>query len=40
MDDYQHGVMSGMNDNVAKLSGQEPMSVTAFAKRHLKELNP
>jgi NAD(P)H dehydrogenase (quinone) len=39
MDDYQHGVMSGMNDNVEKLSGQRPMSVTEFAKRHLVELN-
>ena len=40
MDDYQHGVMSGMNDNVEKLSGQKPMSVTQFAKRHLEQLNP
>ena len=39
MDDYQHGVMSGMNDNVEKLSGHKPMSVTEFAKRHLAELN-
>jgi NAD(P)H dehydrogenase (quinone) len=39
MDDYQHGVMSGMNDNVAKLSGHKPMSVTEFAERHLNELN-
>jgi NAD(P)H dehydrogenase (quinone) len=27
MDDYQHGVMSGMNDNVERLSGQKPRSV-------------
>lgn len=40
MDDYQHGVMAGMNDNVEKLSGQKPMSVTEFAKRHLDLLNP
>jgi hypothetical protein len=40
MDDYQNGVMSGMNDNVERLSGQKPMSVTEFAKRHLNELNP
>jgi uncharacterized protein YbjT (DUF2867 family) len=39
MDDYQHGVMSGMNDNVEKLSGQRPMSVADFAEHHLKELN-
>ena len=31
MDDYQHGVMSGMNNNVEKLSGHKPMSVTEFA---------
>ena len=40
MDDYQHGVMSGMNDNVETLSGQKPMSVTEFAKHHSNELNP
>lgn len=40
MDDYQHGVMSGMNDNVEEFSGQRPMSVTEFARRHLDELNP
>jgi NAD(P)H dehydrogenase (quinone) len=39
MDDYQHGVMAGMNDNVERLSGQKPMTVTEFAKRHLNELN-
>ena len=27
MEDYQHGVMSGMNDNVERLSGQKPMTV-------------
>jgi NAD(P)H dehydrogenase (quinone) len=31
--------MSGMNDNVEKLSGQKPMSVSDFAKRHMDELN-
>jgi uncharacterized protein YbjT (DUF2867 family) len=40
MDDYQHGVMSGINDNVERLSGQKPMSVSDFAKRHMEELNP
>ncbi len=40
MGDYQHGVMSGMNDNVERLSGQKPMSVTDFAKLHLRELAP
>lgn len=37
---YQHGVMSGMNDNVERLSGQKPMSVGDFAPLHLDELNP
>lgn len=40
MNDYQHGVMSGMNDNVERLSGKKPMSVTDFAKLHLRELAP
>jgi NAD(P)H dehydrogenase (quinone) len=40
MDDCQNGVMSGMNDSVEKLSGQKPMSVSDFAKRHMDELNP
>ena len=38
--DYQHGVMSGMNDNVEKLSGRKPMSVGDFARAHLDQLNP
>lgn len=38
--DYQHGVMSGMSDNVERLSGQKPMSVAAFARAHLALLNP
>jgi uncharacterized protein YbjT (DUF2867 family) len=40
MDDYQHGVMAGMNDNVERLTGQKPMSVGAFARAHLDQLNP
>jgi NAD(P)H dehydrogenase (quinone) len=40
MEDYQHGVMSGMNDNVDRLSGQKPMSVGDFARAHMAELNP
>lgn len=40
MDDYQHGVMSGMNDNVEKLTGQKPMTVAEFARRHADRLNP
>jgi len=40
MEDYQRGVMSGMNDNVEKLSGQKPMSVGDFALLHLDELSP
>jgi NAD(P)H dehydrogenase (quinone) len=40
MDAYQHGVMSGMNDNVERLTGQKPMSVGEFARAHLDVLNP
>jgi NAD(P)H dehydrogenase (quinone) len=40
MEDYKRGVMSGMNDNVERLSGQRPMSVGDFARLHLDELNP
>jgi len=40
MDAYQHGVMSGMNDNVRRLTGQKPMSVGDFARAHSEELNP
>ena len=40
MADYQHGVMSGMNDNVERLSGHKPMSVGDFARAHLTQLNP
>ncbi len=40
MDAYQHGVMSGMNDNVEILTGRKPMSVGEFARPHLDVLNP
>jgi len=40
MDDYQYGVMAGMNDNVERLTGQKPMSVGEFARAHLDQLNP
>jgi NAD(P)H dehydrogenase (quinone) len=40
MDAYQHGVMSGMNDNVERLTGQKPISVGDFARAHLDQLNP
>ena len=40
MNDYQHGVMAGMNRNVEQLSGQKPMSLADFANRHRSELNP
>jgi NAD(P)H dehydrogenase (quinone) len=40
MDDYEHGVMAGMNDNVERLAGQKPMSVSQFARVHASELNP
>lgn len=39
-DDYQRGVMSGMNDNVERLSGQKPMGVAQFARKHIDRLNP
>jgi NAD(P)H dehydrogenase (quinone) len=40
MDDFQHGVMSGMNDNVERLTGKKPMSVGEFARAHFDQLNP
>jgi hypothetical protein len=40
MDDYQHGVMAGMNDNVEGLTGQKPMTVATFARAHVDQLNP
>lgn len=39
-DDYQRGVMSGMNDNVERLTGQKPMSVAQFARAHATRLTP
>lgn len=40
MDDYQRGVMSGMNDNVERLTGRKPMTVGEFARAHIDKLNP
>ena len=40
MDAYQHGVMSGMNQEVETLSGRAPMSVGDFARAHADILNP
>jgi NAD(P)H dehydrogenase (quinone) len=40
MDAYQRGVMSGMNDNVERLTERKPMSVGEFARAHLDVLNP
>lgn len=40
MEAYQQGVMSGMNDNVERLTGQKPMSVGEFARAHAAQLNP
>ena len=40
MDAYQHGVMSGMNNNVERLTGRKPMSVGEFARAHSDILNP
>jgi hypothetical protein len=38
IDDYQHGVMAGTNDNVERLTGQKAMSVGEFARAHLDQL--
>jgi len=40
MDAYQHGVMSGINDDVERLTGRKPMSVSKFARTHADVLNP
>lgn len=40
MEDYQHGVMSGADNNIEKLTGKKPMSVGDFARAHLGQLNP
>ncbi len=40
MEDYQHGVMSGVDNNIEKLTGQKPMSVGEFAHLHSAQLNP
>jgi NAD(P)H dehydrogenase (quinone) len=39
MVDYQHGHMSGADDNVEKLTGRRPMSVGEFARAHADILN-
>ena len=39
MDDYKRGVMSGMNDNVERITGEKPLSVGDFARLHRAELN-
>ena len=36
---YQHGVMSGMNDIVERLTGKKPMSAAEFARAHSEQLN-
>jgi NAD(P)H dehydrogenase (quinone) len=40
MEAYQQGVMSGMNDNIERLTGRKPMSVGTFARAHADVLNP
>jgi hypothetical protein len=40
MQDYQNGVMSGADDNVERLTGRKPMTVSEFARAHAKQLNP
>jgi hypothetical protein len=39
MDDYQHGHMSGADDNVEKLTGRRSMTVGEFARAHADVLN-
>jgi NAD(P)H dehydrogenase (quinone) len=39
MDDYQHGVMSGADDNVEQLTGRRSMTVGEFAHAHADILN-
>jgi NAD(P)H dehydrogenase (quinone) len=39
MDDYQHGLMSGADDNVEKLTGRRSMTVGEFARAHADILN-
>jgi NAD(P)H dehydrogenase (quinone) len=40
MEEYQHGAMSGSDNNVEKLTGRKPMSVGDFARAHMAQLNP
>jgi hypothetical protein len=40
MEEYQHGAMSGWDNNVEKLTGRKPMSVGDFARAHVGQLNP
>jgi NAD(P)H dehydrogenase (quinone) len=39
MDDYQHGHMSGADNNVEKLTGRRSMTVGEFARAHAEVLN-
>ena len=39
MEDYQHGHMSGADNNIEGLTGRRPMTVGEFAKAHLDQLN-
>ena len=39
MVDYQHGHMSGSDDNVEKLTGRRSMTVGEFARAHADQLN-
>ena len=39
MDDYQHGHMSGADNNVEKLTGRRSMTVGEFARAHANVLN-
>jgi uncharacterized protein YbjT (DUF2867 family) len=37
--DYQNGRMSGVDDNIEKLTGRRPMTVAEFARLHADQLN-
>jgi uncharacterized protein YbjT (DUF2867 family) len=39
MDDYQHGHMSGADNNVEKLTGRRSMTIGEFARAHAEVLN-
>ena len=40
MADYQHGVMSGADNKIERLTGKRPMTVGEFARLHKAQLSP